>query len=315
VPGGRVTFSAQLREALAHLRAAGAREEVVGAAGAAEFDRQTQILRQESYARYLRGEISAATLAKERRELGASRERALRALLGESGYRAWDRENQLLSLPAGDLALEPAERDAVYRMHQGRAAAQAEIGMAFERGEIDPQEREIRTKRAEAEYDRGLRESLGAERYEKVRQDTDRGFQRLRGELSDFRLGEAELAKLFRARSRWQEEGNALYRRYNAGEISWPTYTEELKRKRKTYAEESERAVGSEAYAEIRRLEDPRYHQMKQHAAAFRLSREDIEHVYSALQGDVERAEEELRRFLGEERFAKLKRAHVLRSR
>ena len=332
--------SGELADLVGKLRAAGVSEETLRAVVMAEVSRQWSERWREVQRKIRRGELDPRVQQDYSGQWQALNEAALRNYLGEEAVTRWKRQMIMQRLNLDENSLPAPQLDALIRAQEDFDRRNRELSTAFQAGEVDPVDYQETQSNRQKEYDQQMRAMLG-ERYDDVKVSSDWQYGQLRRDLSDLNLSTAQLDALYRATKEFNERQAELQRPRDGKSISGDQWRELQNAKEQQF----QQVLGPQAYAEYQKLQDNRYKQMKQYAPAWQLTPGDINHVYDTLTNykqavedyqkearamnqsgqpvdwqqvqegvkDFTReTEQELRRYLGEERFNKLKRSGVI---
>ena len=176
------------------------------------------------------------------------------------------------------------------------------------------------------------------------RRNNDWSYVTFRRQLKDLNLSDTQVDALYTATQQYNQKLQELSLQNQSGKLQPQDYTQQVAALSSEREQEMQRILGVDGYAQYQKVTDSRYQQLKQYAIAWQLSPADIEHVYQSVtqaiqaaddyrkqaqtagQGqpvnwqDIQKtaddykhqAEDELRQYLGEDRFNKLKRAGVI---
>lgn len=270
-------------------------------------------------------------------------EEAARQTLGDEAYARWEKRRLFREFHVDESEFTETERDGLYQIQKQMRQSRRELGRAYRMGAIDNADYQSRTVELQKEYDGQLAGLLGQERGAKLKQYSEWSYGPLRWSLRELKIADPQIDAVYKATRKANEEQQELARLSQSGLATdgrtWQTI-------QAAKDQEIERILGSQSYAEYKKVTDEGYKQLKRFAPAWQLSTDDIEFVYTtvaeqrrALQDyqkqarDMQAAgekvdwkavgqasedyrretEAQLRQRLGDERLAKLKRAGVLR--
>jgi hypothetical protein len=335
----------EMGQLVARLRESGVSEDLLSIMVAADFDRRWRDFSNEINRKFRMGEIDDSERQLFFLQRDTAREMAIRAALGDEAFVRWDRDRVLRSYEVADIWLNEKEKDELYRFQKQSDLTRQELTLANQRGEIDPVDYQEQLRQNREAYDRQLEEMLGSYRFAEYRQGTDWSLGRLRRELRDLGLAETHLEAVHQANQAYNQAQARLRDLQRSGELKPEDYNRQLREARAERDQAIGAALGESAHAEYQKLQDTRYKQMRQYATAWQLAPRDIEHVYRSIteaqqavnqfrreaQAGATRekpvnwkevndainqyqaeAAEELRRYLGEDRYNKLRRAGVI---
>lgn len=323
------------------LRAAGVSARLLATLVTADFDHRWENRQRELQHRFERGEIDAATLTHAQGDHDQEQDREVRAALGEADFHAWKKDLVLRDLTFAGVALSPAESDQIYAWRASVEAQRRALEAAHRRGEIDDASLADRAAAVAADGQAKINALLGDARLAVLNLADDGVEVSLRQTTAQLNLPAKEfdeLADLQRARVALQNDLD----RANASDPSSSARHLAVDAARD---EAYERILGPERFDEWRKSADRRYQVMQHYASALYLSDADIANVYASLQQQEKQArdyqlqalaatergapanwaavqdqideskrqtEAALRQSLGEERFEKLQRNHVI---
>jgi hypothetical protein len=282
-----VQFSAAFISLVEQLRAAGVSDETLAGFVQAEFMRQWLAIAREMQRKTNRGDIDQGELQRFYADIQSNQNEAIKALLGDEAYSRWERQNAL-----------------------------------------------------QKEYE----QQTGSVGSAESRRNNDWSYVTFRRQLKDLNLSDTQVDALYTATQQYNQKLQELALQNQSGKLQPQDYTQQVAALSSEREQEMQRILGVDGYAQYQKVTDSRYQQLKQYAIAWQLSPADIEHVYQSVtqaiqaaddyrkqaqtagQGqpvnwqDIQKtaddykhqAEDELRQYLGEDRFNKLKRAGVI---
>ena len=317
---------------LEELRRAGVSGRLIAAVAAADYEekwRNRLLAQQEEFAR---GEISEVELELFVAAHEDGLEARMRHALGEAGFREWDQERQLKDFDLERLQLSGPEQESLYQLRRGLLEERRKMQAARLRGEIDEGDLERLSEAAHDACEQRLKDLLGETRYTSL-QSGDNPSGGLRRHLTRLHVSDAQVEILLAAQGRWLES-------QNQSEADGPTHQEMLQSLAAQRDEVFLQTLGP--FAELQKNQDSRYQAMQRHAKAWNLSGDDITWLYASLLRhdsseqehrqrmaetaadpeaeqsmlrDLERqVDQDLRTYLGSERFERLKQARIIGS-
>jgi len=258
-----------------------------------EHDRQTARRALELQKRHAPLAVPAAEMRALARKENEDQVRELKAVLGEEGYRDWDKEQVLRALnrarlPGDELPLSAAEAEAAYRLQKAFDEQNQGFQEAMEDGVSDRADIGALQAQAQQALDRELEQLLGRQRFNELRGNVDPATEvyRTYGGLSPT---PAQADAVLRAEAAYRAQEAALGQRAGAGDAA--TLAAELKTLADARDAELGRIFGAEAYAGIKRQNDPAYQTLRQYAEAWELQEGDINAVYQTLHAFNDQAE------------------------
>lgn len=202
---------------------------------------------------------------------------AMRAALGEDGFKQWDTKTMLWEAMSTAVDVTPAEADSIYALKKKLQQRQFELDQARMNGTMDPAQVIQATKESFAEYNNQLKAVLGDERYAKSQQ-LDDGFlaDNLHYELAQFNPSDSQYQALMKVEKDWNKSFAEL-------DQSSPDYLQKFKALNEQRDKEYEQVLGSTALYALREQEDPSYIQMKKYGNIWGLNDANIDNVYIAM--------------------------------
>lgn len=333
---------AALSSLVAKMRAAGATDEQIADFVNAALDQLWSEEQRGLQRKARRGEIDPRTAWQMSPERQAAREQAMRDLVGDVAFANWDKKNVFRWFDIESLGLSAVETDALYIFQKEQQRQGLDLNQAMQAGEIDSGDYQARQVEQMKESERRMAELIGPQRAAKLKQESDWTFGRLRWDLRELNLSDAQVDGLFRATQQTTEKQQELQRLSQAGT---PVDGNRWQAIQAEQDQEYQRVLGASGYASYKKMQDNTYKQMKQYAKAWQLNDSDIEYVYQTLQNNKQslldyrkqaqelqsqgqpvnwqeinqgvedfkkQTEAELRSRMGEDRFNKLKRAGLI---
>lgn len=258
------------------LRAAGVPNRTLARAVLADLEEQWD-RRVEEY------QGDADKLAALQQERERDQESALRAALGEEGFRLWDQQNLLREASLGKLQLTAAEADALYDLKKQLQQRQRDLEQARVRGEMDDAEINDASDKAYSEFNQQMKALLGDGRYAKSQgQDDGSTAANLRQELAKVNPSDSQFQTLLKAQQRWNERQAELDKQFQ-DDASSAAYAEQVRTLRAARDQEYQRVLGTEAFDALQKEQDSAYSKMKKYRSIWGLDDKGIEYVYSTL--------------------------------
>ena len=269
---------------LAQLRADGVPENVVAAVVASDFELRWQKQRRDLQRSYARGDVDDETMARFVQEHDATQDDEMRVALGPDAFEQWDKDRVLESLNTDRIDLAASEVDALYRLKKEFAQTERDLARAHQKGEIDEADFDGRQGDAEKAYENKLKSLLGDDRYAALKTPEEAGQGQLARSLKALAVTDAQRHAMLAAQRRWDQQRNDLERLAKGtsdGTVADAERTGAIDRARDA---EYQRILGAEGVARLQETQDPRYQVMQRYAAAWRMSGDDVDHVYNTLQ-------------------------------
>jgi hypothetical protein len=339
-----IEFSPQFVGLLKMLQEAGMSERSLVNFVTAEFGDQWWAAQQSIQRKFRRGEITPAEQQRFFIELEEARNAAIKSLLGEPALAQWRRDNLMRWAQTAGLNLTPQQADAVgeaYKQFGTGGHRARELSAAMQSGEIDQFDFQEQQTAMQKQFEEKLTALLGAQGYADLKRGSDWQYGNTRRQLKDLSLTDAQFDEFYDTMQRLAQKQQELQRESRGDRPK--DFSQQFAALQQEQEKEAQRLLGAQGYEQLQKLQDHRYQQLTQFAPAWQLTKADIEHVYDAVQQagkeleeyrkqarstpgqpvdwkeinlgieDYKRqAEDDLRRYLGEERFTKLKRAGLL---
>ena len=232
--------------------------------------------------------------------------------------------------------------DGLYQAKKEQQRRSQELSRLQQSGEIDPYDYQQQQSALQKESEQSLNEILGSDRYSKYKQGGDWGYTNLRSDLRGMSVSDAQIDSLYKTMKAFDDQRRELSQQSQAGKSIDGKAWQQLQTQQE---QEFQRILGAQGYADYKKSQDYRYKQMKQYAPAWKLSGNDIDQVYHVLSeyqksiqdyrndakssggksGQVnwsevqqnikvftQQTEADLRRYLGDDRYERMKRAGVI---
>lgn len=337
-----VELPAGFNDLVQRLRSMGVAEETLANLVQSELSRQWQDRNRNIQRQIRRGELEPEA----RQQLGQfwqqDQENAMRAALGDEAYERWAKNNLLRHVDIEELGLGETEVDSIYDVQRDNQKRMQELSRKHQAGEIDQHEYQQEQAALQKEMEKQMSSAIGADRYGKYKQGGDWSYNNLRTELRGTSVTEAQVDALYRSMKQYEQKRVELNQQSQSGKSVAGNVWQDIQTQQE---QESLRILGAQGYADYKKSQDYRYKQLKQYAPAWKLSAGDIDHVYRTVtdhqksvqdyQKEAEsvrskgenvdwnqvqqsikeftgQTDAELRRYLGEERYQKLKRAGII---
>jgi hypothetical protein len=327
------------------LRAAGVPNKILANVIIADFENRWDIKERDLQQKYDAGDIDAAALNQVETDRVAEREQSLRTALGEAGYRQWDKENTLHDLNLGSLTLSDAESDSLYQLRKNLLQSQHDLEQASRDGKIDGTEFSQKLSALQTQYDTQTKALLGDARYAAMNPSTDPAIADLRRKTKDLHPDDNQFTALTTAQKQWNDQRATLERQLESSQITPDQHDAQMQALDAARDQAYQQALGTNAFADFQKSQDPNYQAMKHYSAAWQLNDSDIDYLYSAIQdyktsitkyerqaqtlqsqgqpvnwNDVQKsifdfssqADQSLQSYLGENRFKKLEQNNIL---
>ena len=266
------------------LRAARVPEKLIADVAAAEFQEDWDRRSWANQRRFERGEMDQDALTKFDLQHDVEQEKELRAVLGNDGFRHWDKRRVLAEFDRAGLELVESESDDLYDLRKTRDGKRLALDQAVQEGKVDENEARQRTEALDAQYNEQLLKLLGVDRYALVQSGGDTGLGELRRNLRALNADDGQVSGMESAQQSWNEQRNKLEVELQAGRVSGEDYEKQLKALESARDQEYQKVLGGDRYAEFQRNQDERYQTMKRVGTASGLTETDVNELYSTVQ-------------------------------
>jgi len=303
------------QQSLQQLRDAGVPNNVLAGLVISDFEIRWQKQLRELEQRYQAGAVDNDERARFEARRDDEQEKALRAALGDEGFRQWDKDYNLRDLDLVKLQLSSSEMDALYQLRKDRALEDRLLAEALRNGEIDEADYNKRQSAAQKEYDQQFKMLLGDERYEAL-QNFEEGMEAaLRQKVQNLNPADSQFKVMVEAERKWNQRRAELERRAQETPDPRKAYEEQLRTLDAARDQEYKRVLGTDDFDQLQKNQDSRYQLLKRYANTWSLSESDIDYIYSSVQHYREKdqhsqaqIEQSLISYLGPERFDRLKK-------
>jgi hypothetical protein len=302
------------QQSLHQLRDAGVPHDVLAGLVISDFEIRWQKQLRELEQRYQAGAVSEDERARFEARRDEEQERALRAALGDEGFRQWDKAYSLRDLDVVELQLSSSQTDALYQLRKDRALEDRMLADALRNGEIDETAYNEQQSAAQQEYDQQFKMLLGDERYEAL-QDSEEGMEgALRQRVKSLNLADSQFEVMVEAARKWNRQRAELARRAQQAPDQREVYEQQLRALDAARDREYEHVLGTNDFDQLQKHQDRRYQLLKRQANTWSLSESDIEYIYSSVRHyrgmsphSRDQVEQSLISYLGPERFERLR--------
>ena len=210
-------------------------------------------------------------------EKDLSKDAAMRAALGEEGFKAWDTKMMLWEAMSTPVQLSSRDSQTIYALKKNLQQRQFELEQARIDGTMDRAQVVAAVQKLYAEYNQQLKTVLGDERYAKSQQlDDDFVAGNLRYELASLNPSDSQFQNLFQADKRWSQTLAQL----DPGD---PNYLAQFKAANEARDQEYRQVLGDAAFHDLREKEDTAYVQMKKYENLWGLDDSKINDVYDTM--------------------------------
>jgi hypothetical protein len=303
------------QHSLQQLRDAGVPHEVLAGLVIADFEIRWQRQLREFEQRYQAGAVDDDERARFEARRDEEQERALRAALGDEGFRQWDQAYSLRDLDLAELQLSSSQTDALYQLRKTRALEDRMLTEALRAGEIDEAAYNEQQSAAQQEYDQQFKMLLGEERHEAL-QSFEAGMEAaLRQKAKSLNLADSQLEAMLEAERKWDQQRAELEGRAQQTPDQRQAHEQQLQALDAARDQEYEQVLGTHDFDQLRKRQDRRYQLLKRFANTWSLSETDIDYIYGSVQHYREsnahardQIEQSLLSYLGPERFERLRK-------
>lgn len=216
-------------------------------------------------------------------EMNMAKDAAMRAALGEKGFREWDQKYMLWEAMSTKVDVTPAEASAIYNLKKKLQQEQFRVEQARLDGTMDDAAINAEYDKDYSEYYQNLKSVLGDERYAKSQQlDTAFVAGNLEHELAAVHPTDEQLQQLLKVEQAWKQSQAELDHQFQ-NDPSSPDYAAKAKALQEAHSLEYQRILGSNAFETLQMEQDPAYSQMKRYESLWGLDDGKITQVYSAI--------------------------------
>lgn len=273
------------RSWLEQARAAGVPPRTIAGLVASDFEVCWEQRQRALQARYERGEIDAATLARTEADHDDARDAELRTALGADGFRNWDKANTLreMNLAAGDL--NATDADAVYDLRKELLRRRHELETQERNGELDSADLSRALTEAQAHYDDQIHVLLGGGASDAPKGVPASAIAALRRELGPVDVTDAQLAALARTRQTTDAALAALDRAAQADPAKFADHDTQRSAIEAAQQRDFQDILGREKFSVWEKSQDDTYRTLVHYSPAWQLQPGDIERVYQTMNG------------------------------
>ena len=290
-----VRTCSDLRQWVAQLRAEGVPNTVLAGLIQMDFNERWQKRQDETQEEYNRGDIGVDALTRLNLDHDVEQEKELRAVLGEEGFKQWDKTRLLRDLGFKEITLTPAEEDAVYQLKKGLEVQLRELEEQKLDGAIDQATLSDREQKAQTDFDRQLKTLLGDSRFSTVKGvSSDLGD--LRRGLQNVNLTDAQFARMVEVQDAWRQQHDKLQPRLSVDND--PAIGNDLQALNNARDQAYQQILGTDAFSQFQRQQDSVYLDLNRYANLWGINGSDIDSIYGTLkeyQYDVQHYREQER--------------------
>ena len=226
---------------------------------------------------------NADTMAALHLEREQDEEAAMRAALGNEGFKLWDEAHLLREANIGKIPLTDAETNAIYDLKKKLQQRVRELDEARLKGTMDDMEINDATDKAYSEFNGQMKTLLGDDRYAKS-QGLDEGAAaaNLRQDLAEANPSDSQFQSLLKAQQDWNDSRSALDRQFQ-DDPSNPAYTAQLSALDAARDAEYQRVLGTKAFDSLQKEQDAGYSKMKKYENIWGLDDSSVDRVYAGM--------------------------------
>ncbi len=332
----------QWRQWLDQLRAAGVPDNILAGVVSTDFEARWDKRRRELQAKYNRGELDDNAMSAFEQQHDVEQEKEMRAALGNDGFTRWDRDNKLSEFDLAKLNLTPTETDALYALKKDLTTKQRELEQEKASGQMDDADFNDKQTAIQKDYDDQLKTLLGQDRYASMQAPDDSSLRR---SLKNLNANDQQFQAVLEAQKQWNDRRAELERASETAQVQGQAYDEQMRAIDAARDAEYQRVLGTNGFDEFQKAQDANYQTLKRFATNWQLSDSDVDYVYrslqyyqksvqdyqqqaqaleqqgqqvdwSAVQTNIQQFSDQmgdtLQKYLGDDRFQKLKRNNLL---
>jgi len=258
------------------LRAAGVPARVLAGLVASDFESRWDDRQRELQRRYEKGDIDSDALAQAAADHDAEREKELRLVLGDEGFRQWDQEQMFRDLNVAGLDLSGTESGALYQLRKDMLAQRKQWEDAARRGDIDEAELAGQLASVQAQYDQKAKELLGDSRYTAMNTSPDPTVAELKRQVKGMNVSDDQMTALLQAQEEWNRQRARLT-------DDAPGYDDDMQALDRTRDAAFQKILGADGYAAYQKQQDAAYQTLKRYANAWQLAPGDVDYLYGAI--------------------------------
>jgi hypothetical protein len=266
------------------LRNAQISEKVIAEVATANFEDHWHALALENQKKFDRGEINQAALSGFDLQHDEEREKAMRAALGDEGFRRWDQTRELADLDRSGVQLSDDESGKLYEMRKNLARKQLELDKARVQGTLTDAETASQSSALFTQYNQDLLKFLGDDRYVQMQNGGDTGISELKQNLDGIRMDESQTSGMNSAQQQWSTQGNQLDIQLQKGEVTADDYQKQMAALDAQRDQQYQKVLGTNAFAAFQRNQSPQYQTLKRLGPGLGFSGDDVNSLYATLQ-------------------------------
>lgn len=267
------------------LRDAKITEKVIADVASANFEERWHQLAEGNQKKFDRGEIDHAALMQLDLEHDDEREKEMRAVLGDQGFRHWDENRLLADVSRTGVQLSVHESDQLYDMRREADRKRLDLDKARLAGKLTDQDSAAQSEALSTQYNQQLLKFLGNDRYAQMENGGDTGTSELKQNLRGIQADDSQIAGMQTEQQTWNSQRNDLDIKLQQGDITAEDYEKQTKALETQRDEEYKKVLGSDAFAEFQRNQNPQYQSLKGIGASLGFTADDINGLYATIQG------------------------------
>lgn len=266
------------------LRDAQISEKIIADVASATFEDRWHQQALENQRKFSRGEITQTALTGFDFEHDDEKEKAMRAELGDEGFRLWDKTGQLADVDQTGVQLSGEESDKLYDLRKDLDRKRLDLDKAIHDGNITDEDAAAQREALYAQFDQKQLKLLGDARYAQMRNGTDLGISQLKQQLGNINASDAQVSDMEAAQQSWNSQRSALEIQLQKGELSGDIYEQQMKTLDAQRDQEYQKVLGSDGFAQFQRGQSEQYQMLKQLAPGMGFTTEDVNNLYEMLQ-------------------------------
>jgi hypothetical protein len=221
------------------------------------------------------------------RESDAEQARELKESFGEEGYRAWDKEQTLLTLnrarlPGDALPMTDDEAEQAYQLQKQFDEKSKDLQLAMEDGVADKADAGALQARAQEALDSDLRKLLGDQRFSELRGNTDPTAE-VYQTLGDLNPTPDQATAAAQAEADYRARAAALAAQQSQNPANAADVTSQLQAINDAREANLRQIFGADAYDAMRRQNDSTYQTLQQFAGIWNFNAGDVQQVYASV--------------------------------
>jgi len=262
------------------LRDAGVPEKLIRDTIMADFEDRWQKQQDELQKRFERGELDDDDLALEANQHDNEEDAAMRAALGEDGFRQWDLEKTLGEMNLKGLTLTDAETNSLYTLRKDLDRKMQELQVAHQKGQLDDADFNKQTRDLQSQFDQQLKATLGDQQYAALQTNNDTSAGDVRRSLGGVAVNDQQFSALLQAQQQWNQANAKLEQQMEDAQVTGTNYDQQLAAINTARDQAYAQALGTN-YAAYQKAQDATYQNLTRYKNAWQLSDDDIDYLYN----------------------------------